>query len=68
MDHGAAGACIETETDFLGRSTAELKNIVLLCEKSSREASHTLLAGVESIPNVVHHGVEGVVKASFLVQ
>ena len=45
-----------------------MKSVVLASQKLDGEASHATLTRVEGIPDMVHHGVNGVVKASFLVQ
>lgn len=68
LDLRATNASVKVEPHLLGRCCAEVKGVVLLRGQSNREAGHAALSSVESIPNVVHHCVDGVVEASFFIE
>ena len=66
-DLSATTAGIEAKTDLFRHSATELEIVVLTCQQGGRETRHPLLASVESIPDMVHHSVQGVVEAGLLV-
>ena len=45
-----------------------MKSVVLTGKELNGEASHATLTCVEGVPNVVHHGVDCVIKACLFVQ
>ena len=66
-DLSATGASIEAEADLFRWSATEFEIVVLTRQQGGRESRHPLLASVECIPDMVHHGVEGVIEAGLLV-
>ena len=67
LDLSRALLGLKLDSNLLRRSAAELEVVVLASQDSRREARHALLASVEGIPDVVHHGVELVLEASVFV-
>jgi len=43
-------------------------NVILSSQQLNWEAAHATLACIESIPDMIHHSINCVVKASLLVQ
>lgn len=66
-DLGATSTRFKSEADLVGWGATELEIVVLTCEQGGGEATHAALASVEGVPNVIHHGIEGVIEASFRV-
>ena len=67
LDLGSSLSCIKLEADFFRVGSTEENGVIFISEKSSGEATHAPLPSVEGVPNMVHHGVNGVVKAILLV-
>ena len=67
LDLSRALLGLKLDSNLLRRSAAELEVVVLASQDSRREARHALLASVEGIPDVVHHGVELVLETGLFV-
>ena len=67
LDLSGANSSVELEAHLLRIRSTEIHGVVLVSPESSWETRHSSLTSVKFVPDVVHHGIDGIVETSLLI-